>query len=218
MPDNGVDISEALEKVRQSGEFSDQTVTENTNKMSSMLDNIMDYLSELRKNFMEWLNSLFPSIDIQSNGYGDLIINVIAWVLVVICVIALFVLLYKLLEHYRKTEKDELKAIINLDTGTLDSESWLDLAKNCAQKAEYRDACRAVYMSLIFTLDEKGIIKYDNAKTNLEYLQTVKNKAELYAPLKQVVNIFEYLWYGKHKGSEEDYNSCIGFYDKVVNE
>ncbi|MEW5821577.1 MAG: DUF4129 domain-containing protein, partial [Cyanobacteriota bacterium] len=71
---------------------------------------------------------------------------------------------------------------------------------------------------VIFYLDEKSIIKYDNAKTNMEYLQVVRSKEKLYSPMKRVIEKFEYLWYGKQTGTEDDYKDCLDFYYQVKDE
>ena len=218
MPNSRVDVSEALQKLRDSGEYADKEVSQQTDWFSSMRDKVIEFLSDLKKEFLDWLQELVPAVELHGTGYGDLVINIIIWVLVILFVIILIFILLKLLEHYRKTEKEEFTAILNIETGKLDSSSWIDLARNCASKGAYRDACRAVYMSIIFYLDEKELIKYDNAKTNMEYLQLVRSKAELYTPLKEIVNIFEFVWYGEQPGSKEEYDTCIEYYDRVVNE
>lgn len=218
MSNTGIDVSEALQKVRDSGQFVNQEQTEQTNQLSTLIDKLFEYLADLKTNFFNWLESIFPKLDIQSSGFGDNVINLVSWGLIVVFIIILLIILVKLVENYRKTEKEELISLINIETGKLDSHSWIDLARNTAAKAQYREACRAVYMALIFNLDENGVIKYDNAKTNLEYLQVVRSNTDLYTPLKQVVNKFEYLWYGKHAGTQDDYEMCIDFYKKVANE
>ena len=218
MSNSGIDVSEALQKVRDSRLFVNTEQAEQTNELSALLDKVFEYLSDMKNNFFDWLESIFPKLDIQASGFGDNIINFVSWGLIVLFLIVLLIVLVKLVENYRKKEKEELISLINIETGKLDSHSWIDLARNTAAKAQYREACRAVYMALIFNLDENGVIKYDNAKTNLEYLQVVKTNTELYTPLKQVVTVFEYLWYGKHAGTSSDYEMCIDFYKKVANE
>lgn len=218
MPGLNVNISDALEKIRNSNEFLQQKQNDTTSALTEWLDKIKDWLIELRESFVEWLNSLFPSVKVGNTGIGDHIINIIAIVLIIIFVVVLVYTLFRLLEHYRKKEKEEFKSTINIITGTLDSKSWFDLAKNSALKGQHRDACRAIYMSLLLYLDENGIIKYDNAKTNMEYLQNVKSTEELYSPMKKVITVFEYLWYGKHSGTSSDYDLCLELYNKVTNE
>ncbi len=217
MPGNPADISDALQKVRNSGEFVYSNQDDSSNLLAKLWDKIMDFIYNIRESLAEWLKNLFPEVEVTSPGFAADIVNMITWIIIVIFILILLFVLYKLLMHYRKKETEEVKTLLKIKEGAIDSESWLDLARNYAQNAQYRNACRAVYMSLILYLDEKSIIKYDKAKTNLEYLQTVRGKEDIYNPLKLIVTVFEELWYGKHNGSVQDYDQCLMNYKKVVN-
>lgn len=218
MPTKSKDISKALEDIRNSGEFTNEKIPEQTNQLSNFFDQLAEKISDLQDAFNDWLKDLFPQVDIPDTPFGGELVDIIGWCLLILGILFLLFILYKLLIYYRKTETEEFKTIINLDSGKLDSNSWFDLAMQSAKQAKYREACRGVYMSIIFYLDEKGVIKYDNAKTNIEYLQTVRSKKELYNSLKDVVDVFEYTWYGKNPGTEEDYDKCVAQMKNISDE
>src|SRR3989339_943760 len=135
MSNSGIDVSEALQKVRDSRLFVNTEQAEQTNELSALLDKVFEYLSDMKNNFFDWLESIFPKLDIQASGFGDNIINFVSWGLIVLFLIVLLIVLVKLVENYRKKEKEELISLINIETGKLDSHSWIDLARNTAAKA-----------------------------------------------------------------------------------
>lgn len=218
MTPNKIDISNALQKVRDSGAFVEESKPEQDDFLTQLWNSIVENLNILYDSLKNWFKSLFPSVKIEDQGLFSAMFPYVVWILIGIFVIILLILLYKLLDHYRKTEKAEFTATLNIMNGKIDSKDWLQRSKQSASNGQYRDACRALYMSLIFYLDERKVIKYDEAKTNLEYLQTVKPKKELYNPLKQIINIFELLWYGKQAGTDKQYTECLDQYEKVVDE
>jgi hypothetical protein len=218
MPENATDISEALQKVRNSNEYIYNKDQESSNFLTQLWDQFSNFLYDLRESLSNWLKDLFPEMKVTTPDFMATLLNYITWIIVAILVILLLIILFRLLKQYRKKETEEIKTMINIAQGVVDYKSWIEMAKNFAQNAQYRNACRAIYMSTILYLDEREIIKYDKAKTNLEYLQTVKRDVTIYEPLKKTINIFEYLWYGKHNGTAQDYNTCLEQFKKVVNE
>lgn len=219
MPKKFVDISEYLDAVRKSGEFVyEEKSTEETNflrELWSKLENAMDTLKESLKDFFDGLS---PKQELSDLGFISPYVEVITWIIVVAVVLFLVFIIVKLVLHYRQTEKKEFQSLLSDIQETLNSKSWADRAVVYYQQGNYRSACRALYMAVIFFLDEKEVIKYDKAKTNFEYLQTVRSQEALYENLKPIVKTFEYLWYGEHNGTEKDYEACLAHYKQVTND
>ena len=78
----------------------------------------------------------------------------------------------------------------------LTSESALERAQQTAQAGDYRSAVRYLYLSTLLQLEERGLLRYDRARTNREYLRSVAHRPDLAAILHDVVDVFDRTWYG----------------------
>jgi hypothetical protein len=58
-------------------------------------------------------------------------------------------------------------------------------------------------------LDEQGVMRYDRSRTNREYLRSVSSRPELAAPLHDVIEVFDRVWYGFQKVDENTYKSYV---------
>jgi hypothetical protein len=75
-----------------------------------------------------------------------------------------------------------------------------DLALKRAQElsggGDYRTAVRYLYLSSLLLLEERGLLRYDRSLTNREYLRSVAHRPELAAVLREVIDVFDRVWYG----------------------
>ena len=76
-------------------------------------------------------------------------------------------------------------------------------AQSLSAAGDYRAAVRYLYLSSLLLLEERGILRYDRSRTNREVLRSVANQPALAAPLKDVVDVFDQVWYGYHSLDEK---------------
>ena len=88
----------------------------------------------------------------------------------------------------------------------LTAESALQKAKDISKGGDYRTAVRYLYISSLLTLDERGLMRFDRSKTNREYLRSVAAFPQLSAPLREVIDIFDRVWYGFQPLDEETFH------------
>lgn len=69
-------------------------------------------------------------------------------------------------------------------------------AENHEAERDYRAAVRYLYLSSLLLLDEHNVIRYDPSLTNREHLRQIAGKPPLFDALRQVINVFEDVWYG----------------------
>lgn len=81
----------------------------------------------------------------------------------------------------------------------------MDHAQNLSEEGDYRQALRYLYLSTLLLLEERGFIRYDRTRTNLEYLQSVVDHPQLAARLREIIEIFERTWYGLHMPDAQTY-------------
>lgn len=101
-----------------------------------------------------------------------------------------------------------------LDDGEIGEENLsaaaaLRRAETLAGGGDYRAAVRYLYLSALLLLEEKGLLHYDRALTNREYLRSVAERPELAAALRRVVEVFERVWYGYEPLDEPAYRQYL---------
>jgi len=64
-------------------------------------------------------------------------------------------------------------------------------------------------------LDEKRLMRYDRSRTNREYLRSLSSKPELVKPLRDVIDVFDRVWYGFENVDEQTYQSYVKRVDEL---
>lgn len=78
----------------------------------------------------------------------------------------------------------------------LTADAALRRAQAFSGSGDYRSAVRYLYLSALLLLDEQGLLRYDRSLTNREYLRSVAHLPEVAAELREVVEVFDRVWYG----------------------
>lgn len=101
------------------------------------------------------------------------------------------------------------------EEGTLTSKGAMQRAQTLSGQGDYRTAVRYLYLSSLLILDEQGLLRYDRSRTNREYLRSVSSKPELANPLRDVIDVFDRVWYGFDAVDEETYKSYVKHVDDL---
>lgn len=94
----------------------------------------------------------------------------------------------------------------------IDEEATPQSLKNKAlalkEKGAYREAIRMDFISLLFLLHEHGLLYLDETKTNEEiYKYLMKENFFKLKEIKELMNIFNFIWYGNKPCSQDIYIS-----------
>jgi hypothetical protein len=109
----------------------------------------------------------------------------------------------------------ELNAQSSEDEALLTSKGALQRAQTLSGQGDYRNAIRYLYLSSLLVLDERGLLRYDRSRTNREYLRSVSSQPELAAPLRDVIDVFDRVWYGFEAVDEQTYQSYAQHVDEL---
>jgi hypothetical protein len=66
-----------------------------------------------------------------------------------------------------------------------------------------------LYLSSLLVLDEQGLLRYDRSRTNREYLRSISSRPELAKPLRDVIDVFDRVWYGFEAVDEDTYKTYV---------
>jgi hypothetical protein len=133
---------------------------------------------------------------------------------------AALLLLLSLLYISRKLSRSlvreaELNAQGSEDEALLTSRGALQRAQTLSTQGDYRSAIRYLYLSSLLVLDERGLLRYDRSRTNREYLRSVSSKPQLATPLRDVIDVFDRVWYGFESVDEQTYQSYLQQVDEL---
>lgn len=93
--------------------------------------------------------------------------------------------------------------------GIVTSKGALQRAQALSMQGDYRNAVRFLYLSSLLVLDEQGLLRYDRSRTNREVLRSVASRPELANPLRDVVDVFDRVWYGYEPVDEQTFQSYL---------
>lgn len=91
----------------------------------------------------------------------------------------------------------------------LSSKGAFKRAETLSQQGDYRNAIRYLYLSSLLVLDEQGLMRYDRSRTNREYLRSMASHPALAKPLRDVIDVFDRVWYGFETVDETTYRSYV---------
>jgi hypothetical protein len=115
----------------------------------------------------------------------------------------------------RNLVRDAELAAENGDDAMLTSKGAMQRAQTLSSEGDYRNAVRYLYLSSLLVLDEQGLLRYDRSRTNREYLRSVASKPNLANPLRDVIDVFDRVWYGFENVDEQTYQSYVKHVDEL---
>ena len=163
---------------------------------------------ELWESIWRWLRQRRPSEPIDSSPHTPAVdLGLTNVVLVAAVALVVVVLLYLLLRgRTRKDGADADAQSSGLSEAALHEdpmsalarppEGWADLADVLAQRGEFRDAIRHLYLATLSRLHRDGAIDYDPAKSNWDYFRGFKGPQATLGPFRELTSRFDFAWYG----------------------
>ena len=94
----------------------------------------------------------------------------------------------------------------NGDLSLISADQALEQAHTDSKKGDYRSAVRYLYISSLLLLEERELLRYDRTKTNQEYLRSIAGRPELADVLREVIDVFDRVWYGFQTLDESGYS------------
>ncbi len=142
--------------------------------------------------FVRFLARLIPnaSVPFVGNFVGYAVTALSVLVVVAVVLYALRGLLGGLVREVT------LPADAALDAGDLNPEAAQQQAARLAGQGDYRTAVRYLYLSALLSLEARGLLRYERTLTNREVLRRLSDHPELAGVLREVVEVFDRVWYG----------------------
>jgi hypothetical protein len=148
------------------------------------------------RQFLDWLGRLLerllrPVGETAQNSSGA-----ITWTVALIGGLLLAAVIGYLLLGLRRTMVRDANLASDDPEANMTAKVAFDQASALARGGDYRTAVRYLYLAALLRLDERGLLRYDRALTNREYLEQVRDNPALQERLMPVVATFDRVWYG----------------------
>lgn len=182
---------------------------------SSALENLLD-------RFLRWLNKLIPHPKPIQPGRSRWISSLAQIVIVAICLGAIAMFIWRFgprLMSGRRKKKTKREARIVLGERLEADQTSADLlaqAEILAREGNLRAAIRKAYIALLCELGDRKLISLAQHKTNRDYLNSVRDRASLYASMRKLTSSFELHWYGFVPANEDDWNEFRADYKSTL--
>lgn len=147
-------------------------------------------LDEFWARFWEWIEELL--------GWGDGAVAQVSFpVLQVVSIVLLVAALFFIFRSLYLASMADVRAEDDPEGDeTLTAETAFKKAQSLSGAGDNRTAVRYLYLSSLLLLDERGLLRYDRTKTNREYLRGIADRPALVGPLRDVIEVFDRVWYG----------------------
>jgi hypothetical protein len=166
-------------------------------------------IQRLRQRIIETLLDILVRIYPQSAGGLGPLVRLVLTIAGFIAIIAVLVFTLRsfladiIADADSSTTGDGSLALISADQA-------LEQAHAYSKTGDYRSAVRYLYISSLLLLEERGLLRYDRTQTNQEYLRSVAGRPGLAAVLRDVVDVFDRVWYGFQSLDEQAFSHYAG--------
>ena len=175
-------------------------------------------IQELITEISRWINDLLKHLRIPVPGDTNTsgIADILQFALIItgaLCLVIVAILSIRKLNKIKQKAKLEFKVAEAIEE-ELDSKGWRLRAEQLASDSHWSKACRALYLSLLYMLDENEILSYTPTRSNYEYWYALSSYKQLQAPFRELVNLVDLIWFGDYQASRSDYSTC----ERLLNE
>lgn len=94
---------------------------------------------------------------------------------------------------------------------------WLQRAQKFKQQANYREACRCLYMATLQQLNDRQLVPHQLSRTDREYLQSIQNLPHP-QPYELLLLTHEQLYFGNTQASLSLFEQCQQAYQQIKDE
>jgi Domain of unknown function (DUF4129) len=84
-------------------------------------------------------------------------------------------------------------------------------------EANYREACRCLYLAMLQNLHSKAIAPIQPSRTDGEYLQLLRTSVSPIQPYETLITTHEQLCFGNAEILPDNYQQCQQAYEEIVN-
>lgn len=147
--------------------------------------------------FLDWLVDVLERLFSPAAEAGGSSVSLVNLLIITVCCVLLALVLFYLVNSLRTAMVGEARATPDDDPeANLSASDAFEQAGVLASGGDYRTAVRYLYLSSLLWLEEQGMLRYDRALTNREYLANLADRPDLRERLAPIIETFDQVWYG----------------------
>jgi hypothetical protein len=171
------------------------------------------YVQDLVEKLLRLLGDLLSSLRIFMPGMADThmvgnVMQIVLFVAGLLAVLAIVYFAYRRLTQIRDQSLLAKRGQLGAET-MLDASGWRSQAEQLSSQQQWRQACRALYFSLLRSMAEKEVLEFVPTRTNYEYWYALTLHKPLALVFRQIADIVEVSWFGHHEATKSDYDQCL---------
>jgi hypothetical protein len=183
-------------------------------------DEYMDYhhasgggFWEWLKPLFRWLKSFFPNFDAPSDG----VVSLFTYALIIVLLGLLSFAIYWFVRQLIRNKRVPVHTYLPVE-GDIQSYSYYwKQASEFDARGDWREGVRAIFLSLVFYLDDQQRIKVEKWKTNWEYASELASSEQgLVALFHDCSILFERTWYGNEAVDQDEFHAMYGRVEHIV--
>ena len=132
----------------------------------------------------------------------------------VLCLILLLIIVFGKARKLRLAAKAQFKGAEEIEE-QLDSAGWKKRANELADKTQWNKACRALYLSVLYLLDERKVLNYAPTRSNYEYWYALSSKKSIQKSFRELADLVDLIWFGEYEASRKDFETCSKLTEKL---
>lgn len=178
----------------------------------SLFEQISDWFRRVLKKIFSWF---FDDVDAPV-GFAFDFLSALPYIIAVI-------VLYLIINFFLKVNVRGIisgrtnKNIVRVedDEELLKSEDLPKLIKSALKEKNYRLAVRYQYVLLLQQLSNKEIIRWEQQKTNEDYIKEVQKK-NIHKEFESITRFYDFVWYGNFIINEEEYKKGTEIFNQIA--
>ena len=170
---------------------------------------VQELIQQVLVAVQEFIESLFRThkpVLSDSRGLSN-VMQVGIYIAGAVALIVICYLLWKRAKRASEVEESTRRGASAIEK-ILDSDGYRQDSKRLAEQANFRGACRSLYLCLLQLMHEKNVTIFAPAKTNYEYRYLLLPYPQLQAGFKQIADTVELIWFGNKEADAGDYEQC----------
>lgn len=202
------DVSSEINQVAQHYQFAEQP---------EFVRAAIEWIGRTIRWLYEFWRDLFrhEGSSIDSQGMSS-VLQVMVWVVGIAGLIMLCVALVRRAKQLKQKSSAGIRGASAVEE-LLDADGWKRQAAKLAAANDYKSACRAVYLSLLQDMHERGIAEFAPARTNYEYGYALAKHPEIQREFKAMAARVETIWFGNRIADDSDYDDSMRQLDALEN-
>ena len=170
---------------------------------------------KMKKKIAEIMRAIFGEVDpLKTSNYAEIILRFFAIIIIGLVIYFLLKFLLGKDGNYFFGKKNKKLNIAEQDLEeNIHEINFPNSINDFERKKDYRSAIRYQFLFVLKKLSDKKLLEWNPEKTNKDYLAELKDKNHK-SNFKELVYIFNNVWYGEFEVDEKSYNRFKEKFDR----